>query len=111
MDNFPLKRGRGRPKGSKNAPKPGALKGTAIPRNPFKPDIGETKIGHMLCAGFSFKNLAPDGSPVIIICHNAYPSDSEDVPGKYRCPDLDSCLVRWSRAKEQYAFEVKKSVK
>ena len=93
MDNFPLKRGRGRPKGSKNQPA-------------VNPRQGETKIGYMLCARFSFKNLAPDGSPVIILCHNAYPSHTT-IPGEFRCPDLDSCLVRWSRAKEQREFQEK----
>jgi len=101
MDNFPLKRGRGRPKGSKNTP----------PIKSIRMEVremarGETKIGHMLCARFSFKNLIGT-EPVIIICHNAYPSHTE-IPGKYRCPDLDSCLVRWSRAKEQREFQEKK---
>ena len=113
MDNFPLKRGRGRPKGSKNQ-----SKGGISPADPTKffgmglgsrldtSKIGETKIGFMLCARFSFKNLAPDGSPVIILCHNAYPSHTT-IPGEFRCPDLDSCLVRWSRAKEQREFQEK----
>lgn len=111
MDDSPLKRGRGRPKGSKNQPKPGALKGTAQPRDPFKnPNVGETKIGHMLCARFSFKNLASDGSPVIILCHNAYPSHTT-FPGEYRCPDWESCLNRWSRAKEEYEYQKKQEGK